>query len=303
MLLVNQRDALAPAQLTCASLASYEALTVKSDLVDKAIELGIPTPRTVRVSSIEELRRVGADHPLPLVLKPSRSRYLARNQVFSTSVSIIRTKADLKRAIDLALWLEDIPGLVQEFIPGSGAGVFALADGREVVAWFAHKRIREKPPSGGVSVLSESASTNSDLKAHSERLLKSVNWFGPAMIEYRVSNEGVPYLMEVNGRFWGSLQLAIDCGIDFPALAIQLLRGGTPGTQDYSIGKRLRWLLGDVDNLLIQLKQGPAQGSRLKVIADFMTTFFDLRTKQEILRWSDPTPAWFELKAWLRSAK
>ena len=31
--------------------------------------------------------------------------------------------------------------------------------------------------------------------------------------------------MEVNGRFWGSLQLAIDAGVDFPFLACSSRRG------------------------------------------------------------------------------
>jgi predicted ATP-grasp superfamily ATP-dependent carboligase len=302
MLLTNNRELFEPAQLTCASARSYEALTVKSDLVDLAISMGIPTPRTLKVSSIGELRQIGADHPLPFVLKPSRSRYLARGVVHSTSVSIIRTRAELERTCAQAHWLEDISGLVQEFIPGSGAGVFALGDGQNVVAWFAHRRVREKPPTGGVSVLSESAAANPDLKTCAERLLKSVDWFGPAMIEYRISPEGIPYLMEVNGRFWGSLQLAIDSGVDFPALAVGLLSGTAAANHSYTVGKRLRWLLGDLDNLLIQLKQGPVAGSRLKVIADFLATFFDSRTKQEIFRWDDPTPSWFELRTWLRSA-
>jgi predicted ATP-grasp superfamily ATP-dependent carboligase len=303
MLLVSNREALEPARLTCASATSYEALTVKSDLIDKAISLGIPTPRTLKVSSAEELLHIGAEHEFPFVLKPSRSRYLGHGAVHSTSVSIIRTRAELDKVCANAQWLEHIPGLVQEFIPGSGAGIFALGDGHDVVAWFAHKRIREKPPTGGVSVLSESAATDPKLKEYAAQLLKSVNWLGPAMVEYRIAPNGTAYLMEVNGRFWGSLQLAIDCGVDFPALIVSLLNGQTlPTDRNYAIRRRLRWLLGDLDNLLIQLRQGAVHGSRVEVFVDFLASFFDLSAKQEIFRWNDPAPAWFELKSWLRSA-
>ena len=53
-----------------------------------------------------------------------------------------------------------------------------------------------------------------------ERLLKSVNWSGVAMVEFKVDEAtGRPYLMEINGRFWGPLQLAIDA----------LLRDDNPG--------------------------------------------------------------------------
>jgi hypothetical protein len=122
------------------------------------------------------------------------------------------------------------------------------------------------------------------------------------MVEFRISENGTPYLMEVNGRFWGSLQLAIDSGVDFPWLLIEMLDGKAGISSGIYKFTRLRWLLGDVDNLLIQLKQGAVHGSRFKVVADFLATFFDMKTKQEIFRWSDPAPAWFELKSWLRSA-
>ena len=37
------------------------------------------------------------------------------------------------------------------------------------------------------------------------------------MVEFKHDErDGVPKLMEINGRFWGSLQLAIDAGVDFP---------------------------------------------------------------------------------------
>ncbi|MCK7577967.1 MAG: ATP-grasp domain-containing protein [Chromatiales bacterium] len=52
--------------------------------------------------------------------------------------------------------------------------------------------------------------------AMAKKLLDAVSWHGVAMVEFRVTLEGKPYLMEINTRFWGSLQLAIDAGVDFP---------------------------------------------------------------------------------------
>ena len=84
------------------------------------------------------------------------------------------------------------------------------------VAFFAHKRLRERPPWGGVSVLSESAEPDPRLKALARQLLDDACWHGVAMVEFKVAPDGTPYLMEINTRFWGSLQLAIDAGVDFP---------------------------------------------------------------------------------------
>ena len=59
----------------------------------------------------------------------------------------------------------------------------------------------------------------------SEKILGHVAWEGVAMVEFLVADDGTPYLMEVNTRFWGSLQLSIDAGVDFPYLLYQVFAG------------------------------------------------------------------------------
>ena len=77
------------------------------------------------------------------------------------------------------------------------------------------------------------------------------------MIEYRVDNDGNIYLMEVNTRFWGSLQLAIDAGVNFPWLLYQIATGKqVKAVNHYLTDKRLRWLLGDLDSLYLVLRDG-----------------------------------------------
>jgi predicted ATP-grasp superfamily ATP-dependent carboligase len=124
------------------------------------------------------------------------------------------------------------------------------------VAFFAHKRLREKPPSGGVSVLSESVEVPPNLYDMGRRILDHVQWHGVAMVEFKVADDGTPYLMEVNARFWGSLQLAIDAGVDFPWLLYQLAQAKTlKEMQSYTVGVRNRWLLGDLLHLFLVLKR------------------------------------------------
>ena len=69
-----------------------------------------------------------------------------------------------------------------------------------------------------MSVYRESVAADPDLVRRSRALLDAFGWCGVAMVEYKLDERtGTPYLMEVNGRFWGSLQLAIDAGVDFPS--------------------------------------------------------------------------------------
>jgi predicted ATP-grasp superfamily ATP-dependent carboligase len=122
------------------------------------------------------------------------------------------------------------------------------------------------------------------------------------MVEYRIAPDGRAFLMEVNGRFWGSLQLAVDAGVNFPLLLLRLAQGQElPLQGDYQTQRRLRWLLGDVDNLLLQLKGQVQQGSRWRSLKCFANTFFDAQCRQEILRSDDRQPALREASQWLRA--
>lgn len=303
MLLVSQSDSSKFARLAAPAAPSYEALTDKARLLELAGRLGIPAPVTEVADSATGIEAAAQNIGFPVVLKPARSRYLKGDKVLSTAVQIAADPAALTQALRTQDWMDDIPCLVQRFVPGHGAGIFALHGPSGPIAWFAHRRIREKPPTGGVSVLCESVPVDPTMQSIASKLLAAADWTGAAMIEFRVADDGTPYLMEVNGRFWGSLQLAIDCGVDFPWLLHQLTQGLSVGEPPaYAVGRRLRWLMGDLDNLLIRLRQvqvGPSVKAR--ALGAFMRTFLDPACRQEILRISDPRPGLVEIQQWLKA--
>ncbi len=305
MLLVSQPEVIHPARLAAPPASSYEALTDKRALIELARKVDVAVPDTRVTRSRAEIRDAAEEFGYPLVLKPARSRYLRADRVVATSVRIVNSASELAQALDALPWLDDMPCLAQQFIPGHGAGIFALWGPQGPVAWFAHKRLREKPPSGGVSVLSESVDVDSVMQGMATRLLSASRWLGVAMIEFRVTDAGVPYLMEVNGRFWGSLQLAIDSGIDFPWLLYQLITGAMPAApQPYARQRRLRWLLGDLDNLILQLRSRELVGSgKARAVAGFLQTFLDPTCHQEVFRWSDPRPGLRETCHWLSALR
>jgi len=112
-----------------------------------------------------------------------------------------------------------------------------------------------------------------------------------AMIECkRDEASGRPVLMEINGRLWGSLQLAIDAGVDFPSLLVSCAMGRpVPRIPPYKVGVRSRWFWGDVDNLYLQLRNGGGVRGKLTALRNFVGTGFR-RTREEIWRWRDPAP-------------
>jgi predicted ATP-grasp superfamily ATP-dependent carboligase len=303
MLLVSQLNSSKFARLAVPTGSSYEALTDKARLLELAGRLGIPAPLTQVADTAGGIEAAAHDIGFPVVLKPARSRYLKGDRILSTAVEIGATPAALAHALRTQEWVGDIPCLVQRFVPGHGVGIFALHGPSGPVAWFAHRRIREKPPTGGVSVLCESVPVDPVMQSIASKLLAATGWTGVAMIEFRVGNDGTPYLMEVNGRFWGSLQLSIDCGIDFPWLLHQLTQGlSVGGPQAYAVGRRLRWLMGDLDNLLIRLRQAQLGPSvKVRALGAFMCSFLDPACRQEVLRISDPRPGVVEAVQWLKA--
>jgi predicted ATP-grasp superfamily ATP-dependent carboligase len=205
-----------------------------------------------------------------------------------------------------ALGSAGYPLLVQQRVEGPGIGVFMLRWKGEVIAAFAHRRIREKPPSGGVSVYRESAPLDPELFDKSRRLLESFDWSGVAMIEYKVdAGTGVPYLMEINGRFWGSLQLAVDAGVDFPVLLLDAATGASKAPMlTWKLGIQSRWWWGDVDQLLARLTRSrralnlpPGAPSRLQALVSFLRLWRP-GDRNEILRWDDPRPFFRETANW-----
>jgi predicted ATP-grasp superfamily ATP-dependent carboligase len=234
----------------------------------------------------------------PVVVKPFRSRIPTAAGWLGTTVHHAGSTAELARLYRDVEYLNSFPSLIQERIVGPGDGLFVLFDRGRLIATFAHRRLREKPPAGGVSVYRESVAADPELVEYSARLLEPLGWHGVAMVEFkRDHRSGRPFLMEVNGRFWGSLQLAIDAGIDFPFLTYQLARGNrfeAPAT--YRVGVKSRWLLGDLDHLLLRvfrrddvqhLPEGAT--SRGRTVIEFMK-FAGRDLHYEVLRLNDLRP-------------
>ena len=301
MLLASQPELSKITHLATPKADSYETLTDKARLFELANKLDVPAPLTRIARTTAAVVDAAHDLGFPIVLKPARSRYLKGDRILATRVEIIHSPDRLLEALRCQTWLDDIPCLVQRFVPGRGAGVFALYGPSGPIAWFAHRRIREKPPTGGVSVLSESVPVDPIMQSLAAKLLSAAHWTGVAMVEFRITEDGTPYLMEVNGRFWGSLQLAIDCGIDFPWLLYQLTQNlPMQVPQPYAIGRRLRWLLGDLDSLIGLWRHRPSKLSqKTRVTGAFIRSFTDLRCRQEILRLDDPRPAIIESLQWI----
>lgn len=284
----------------CPSRQAYESATDKHAILDVARRAGIRVPRSELVTAPDSLTTLPDGFAYPVVLKARRSRFWAIGRWASGSVTVVNGPAELQRAAQDPGFSGGL--LIQEFIPGRGEGIFLLTRGGECLASFAHRRLREKPPSGGISVLRESVAPDPELLKASLALISTIGLDGVSMVEFRGVAGQPPALMEINPRLWGSLQLAIDSGVDFPDLLWRMHSGRPLAPPVIELGVRSRWLLGDLDHLLIALRRREmreATGrSRLEVCLDFLRSFRD-GSRLEILRRDDWRPFARELRQWL----
>lgn len=297
-LILRNQPRLAGIRLPFTDYQNLMRLAHKGQLLRLASGLGLELPTSYEYQQFSEVDFAGLQYPL--ILKPCLSKIFLDTHWLSTQVELIESESALRQAFNTHPELEHCGFLLQEFIPGKGAGVFCLFHQGRALAMFAHKRLREKPPQGGVSVLSESAPIDPQLQAQATKLLTAVNWQGVAMVEFRVTPEGKAYLMEVNTRFWGSLQLSIDAGVDFPLLLAKSALGlDVEAPTNYRLGQKLRWLLGDLDSLYLFLRSTASIGDKFRQLIKFITPDF-FNTRHELDRWEDMAPAWFEVKQYLR---
>lgn len=270
----------------------------KYSLIKLCLELGISVPQSFYVENFHEIKHYREQLTYPIIIKPVRSALRFNNKWFSGQVKTAINYTDLRNICWEGVW-NKCPFLLQEKVNGRGYGVFALYRQGEPVIYFGHRRLREKPPSGGVSVLSESVQIPQQLFAAATKILTALKWHGPAMVEFKFNEQNGDYhVMEINGRFWGSLQLAIDAGIDFPWLLLNTDFHSIPLT-NYAPGLKLRWLLGDLDHHLILAGKVSGLVNKIKVIIRFFT-FHAPKVRLEVLRRGDWQPFICEFYLYVR---
>ena len=118
--------------------------------------------------------------------------------------------------------------LIEGHVAGRGAGVFFLRWRGHLLAEFMQLRVHEVPHTGGVSSYRTSW-WHQAMRDDALAKLRAMDWEGVAMMEYRWNPSTDQFcFMEMNGRFWGSLHLALFAGVDFPTLLLDAFQGHAP---------------------------------------------------------------------------
>jgi predicted ATP-grasp superfamily ATP-dependent carboligase len=285
-------------------LEKIEFIRDKKNLMQFAASHGIPAPKTYYLSPTPEPCEVQGSGPESKEVQASPAPYVVQGlndlldkipipavvkpRISSGSLGIVYVKGrkDLGPSYQSVHRRFPLP-LIQEWIPDGGGtyGLSALFDeDSNVKAGFVHKKLRMYPIEGGPSTLGEGVEHPLIMELGLS-LLRALNWVGVGMVEFKIDpRDGIPKLMEINPRFWGSLQLAIVSGVDFPSLLLRMARRENfDPVLRYTVGKRFRWfLLGDILHFL----NNP---NRFRLRPSFFR-FVDSNTSYDIFSKDDPLP-------------
>jgi len=194
--------------------AALDLASDKYRTVELARALNIPVPETWLVSSSQPVEQLPSSD-FPVVVKDRFSVRWVNDRAVFGSVAYAYSREELAAKVAERL---EVAGdvLVQRFVGGVGIGFSCFSVHGEAHVPFQWQRIRETDPRGSGSCARRSVAVDSAVQEASARLIRGAGFDGIAMVEYKREPAGRFVLMEINGRPWGSIQLAITSGIDYP---------------------------------------------------------------------------------------
>jgi predicted protein tyrosine phosphatase len=248
-------------------------------------------PASYRILNRDQLAELGPTLNFPLIGKP-----FSKEVVAAFKLRYYKQLSDLERD-----YREDpdyvAKYLLQEYVKGEGVGIELLLRNGEPLVLFAHRRILEYPSSGGVSALAVAEPPDPNLVDISLGLLRRIQWEGIAMVEFRYDRASrKATLMEINGRYWGSLALSERAGVDFPYAAWAADHGvSAPVTPvAYKIGTRARWTSGILLRIhevaVLRPKDGMPRRSAWREVCSSLAAFAP-GVHDMLWSWRDPAPA------------
>lgn len=231
---------------------SYDIASDKYLTMTLATQQQVDCPTTYLAKNVEDVTTIMEVATFPLILKPRKSSG-------SRGIRKVQHIEELQ-SLFLEAQQQYSDMLIQEFIPlGDRYDVCLLYDANhELKASFVQKELRHFPVQMGPSTVQESV-LFPELIERSLKLLEPLKWSGIVEVEFMMDERtNIPILMEINPRFWNSLDLSVQSGIDFPYLLYQLCQGEEVSSHTmYEVGRRSRWLFpGDILHFLWNPKRG-----------------------------------------------
>jgi predicted ATP-grasp superfamily ATP-dependent carboligase len=176
--------------------------------------------------------------------------------------------------------------IVQRYVPGALTALIVLADrGSRPVVTVQQRAEAIWPAQVGGSVRAQTEEVDQRLEERVERLLAELGWFGLAQVQFQSDGAGDPVLIDLNGRFYGSMALALAAGPNLPAIWAAIATGRRPPVVLLPrTGVRYQWLENDLRRALRERRGG--------LLRDVLDTFgYARKAVHGLWQLRDPLPA------------
>jgi predicted ATP-grasp superfamily ATP-dependent carboligase len=237
----------------------------------------IPAPKTKLIS---ELAEIAPEHlagiAFPVIVKPP---------ALFASIGVVKIHDidELGSYVRGDSPANDLPLIVQEFIPGHDVCLSVLAIEGELVAWTAQY---SKVPLAILEFFE-----NDEMLEIGRQIVRHSGFHGVAHFDMRRnSNDGSIVVLECNPRFWQTIRASMWHGVNFVKLGIEwALSGKVPMQPAYRLG----WYFGTE---AIPLKEFWARSTLRNFSKENLRAF--------VHEFSDPLPTWYDLISdWKKAAK
>jgi len=149
-----------------------------------------------------------------------------------------------------------VEGFLQEVVPGYNMSFATVTDGAgRLLARVQHETRATWPLATGATAQAVTVPVDEPLADRVSALLARLNWVGITECEFRVGADGVPRLIDFNGRIYDSIAIAYAAGINLPDIAARVAMDDDPGpasspVREAVLGRTFQWFEGDLAGAL-----------------------------------------------------
>lgn len=210
----------------------------KALCLDFAKRLHLPMPRTWVIKGADDLDRVCEESRGPLVVKYPDSCGSVGLWTHEGGASF---KAEYLRRTPKGEEAE-MP-IVQERIDGEVWDATVFAVNGEPVGIITQERVVTSWLDGGGGYVNRTDDMP-PMRLMTERIVRELAWTGPMQVEFiRENATGRFVFLEINPKFFGTTQLSLSAGYDYPVWLLQAAKGETPkAPAPYVQNMMYRWL-------------------------------------------------------------
>ena len=285
-LVIRHRDRLPEGTLVALpGLEDWAVAEDKFDYLERVAAAGCPVPETWRVESREQLGELASELEFPVVVK-------VRMGNGARGVEIVERAEDLERAFFGIVDTYKLPDhrwpIVQQGLRGKKYKLDGVFDQGRCVGTGTYRILRCKGAGRFGTSTFRVTDEFAELTEYCIRAFEALNWHGMFNTDWICDDEGVPRLIDINGRLSGGVAVPTLAGMDLPWLWYQVAIGAEdiePLSQE--TGVRVRWLLGDAIALVEHVLTGKAREA-LGILQPVPGC------RHDDFSWSDPLPLFGE---------